>query len=813
MSTALQRFAEWYLDLPPAGAGQGTSWRLDWGPTVGGEYSIRGLVLLAVVAAVVCVVVAVRESVTLPWSRRLQLLGLRLAVVALLLAMLGRLSVRVDRTEMPTVAVLIDTSASMGLVDQYLEPDLARSMRLLSASRDNRPSTRLKLVQTLTTRQHGRWLQEVERRHRVQLYTFDDHLHPLSALTTTSTASTATNTTTTATGNEQVALISGLEPVGQATSPASAVRELLSDLRGVSLAAVVIWTDGVASHDPDERLSQGAELARQQGVPLYPIRVGSQTPDRDLELFDLRCPEVANAGEPVTVSLRGRSFGLPGETTEVQLLANGEPLPLAAQALLLTDEPRGQTIELSFTPQSEGLYELEVIAVPLTGESNVDNNHLRQRMDVRVDPLRVLLVEGRPRWEYRALKPALERDDTIQLHTFLQSADLDYTVEDRTALRALPAVQSELNNYDVIIWGDVDLAQTGRDVPELLRQFVLEHGGGLMLIAGEQHNPLGYVGTALELLSPVSLVEASSVHSLASPVDRLRLQRTLEGESTAFLRLDDDPAADRAAWAAMPSAIDWWIQPQETKPGASVLATGAGGQATLRPPLIVSQRYGQGTVLYHGFDQQWTWRRRVEDRYFGRYWSQAVRAVATVRRRRDQSGRRLTTDRKVYAVGDEVELRLRGSDSDPSEMATSLSVSVDSQAGEHVQTTLAPSNEVPLLWTGTIRDLPPGDFRAAISGEGASPGPACLFRIEVPDRELRQRAAATDDLQLAAKLSHGEYHTFSQADRVPSQLPRGRSVQLTESEPIRLWNRWETLLLTIGLLSAEWLLRKRARLV
>ena len=50
-------------------------------------------------------------------------------------------------------------------------------------------------------------------------------------------------------------------------------------------------------------------------------------------------------------------------------------------------------------------------------------------------------------------------------------------------------------------------------------------------------------------------------------------------------------------------------------------------------------------------------------------------------------------------------------------------------------------------------------------------------------------------------------------DKLPGEIPRGTPVPLETEEAIPLWNRWELLTLVTSLLTAEWLLRKRWKLV
>ena len=91
--------------------------------------------------------------------------------------------------------------------------------------------------------------------------------------------------------------------------------------------------------------------------------------------------------------------------------------------------------------------------------------------------------------------------------------------------------------------------------------------------------------------------------------------------------------------------------------------------------------------------------------------------------------------------------------------------------------------------------------------------PSVDFRVEVPQRELLRRGMDKADLQLAASTSHGRFYTLDDVDRLPSEIPRGTPVPLNTDEPIPLWNRWEFLTLISLLLTTEWLLRKKYKLV
>ncbi|MEZ6067526.1 MAG: VWA domain-containing protein [Planctomycetaceae bacterium] len=598
------------------------------------------------------------------------------------------------------------------------------------------------------------------------------------------------------------------------TAPAVAVQELLDESRGGVLSAILLLSDGITTTSRGDDLAAAARLARERGVPLYPIGVGSTQPVRDLDLTDLLADEVVFVGDPATLTLRLRSFGYAGESARLVVRESHSDEPLAERPVTLGRDGEILTEELTFVPAAERELQLTVELLPPDDELDRSNNRLEHRLTIRQDQFRVLLVEGPPRWEYRALKPVLERDDTIRLDTFLVQAELDFAPEDRTALPAFPATDALLAEYDVVIWGDVDLAAVDARVPERIRRYVSGERGGLILLAGPRHNPLSYAASPFATLLPVLLEGAGSVdpEQLAGPGFRLR--RTEDGAGWPFLRLAENPATEIGIWQGLPAEMYWFISTPSLKPGAQALAVRDAADGDREPlPLIVLQRYGQGMVLYHGTDELWTWRKRVEDLYYGRYWSQAIRTVAANRIDRDDTGRRLTTDRRTYEPGDTVRVRLRTGTA-VTASGEPVTVQIESTGGYRTTATLAAVNGQVNLLEAEVRQLPVGEYLATMADRFPDEGAVSTrFSVAVLARELRERAAAITEMQQAARVAHGEFQMVWQAEQLPASLPRGRAVRLSQARPVPLWNRGELLGLLIGVLVAEWLLRRRSRLV
>src|SRR5262249_7229260 len=81
--------------------------------------------------------------------------------------------------------------------------------------------------------------------------------------------------------------------------------------------------------------------------------------------------------------------------------------------------------------------------------------------------------------------------------------------------------------------------------------------------------------------------------------------------------------------------FSWCVAAERTAPAASVLAWNPSVQGRYgKLPLIAHHYAGLGKVLLVGTDSTWLWRQNVGDRFFYKFWGQAVRFVA----RRDTKG-------------------------------------------------------------------------------------------------------------------------------------------------------------------------------
>jgi hypothetical protein len=261
----------------------------------------------------------------------------------------------------------------------------------------------------------------------------------------------------------------------------------------------------------------------------------------------------------------------------------------------------------------------------------------------------------------------------------------------------------------------------------------------------------------------------------------------------------------------------WLLEVPELKPGVRVLAEhptrlAADGRHL---PVFCFQYVGAGKVLFHATDETWRWRWRVGDLYFARYWIQTIRYLC--RSKLAESGRSatLTADRREYAQGDSVRLRVRFGDERRAPAADDGVTVVVEQSGGKTQRIALRRTAAGRGVFETLLDRPAvGSYHVWLAApvmEGQSP--SADFAVLPPPgefAEIRMDAAA---MRRAAEISGGRYCTLDNADRLLDDLPTGRPVPIESLPPRPLWNRWPALAVFLALLVAEWTLRKRRGMV
>jgi uncharacterized membrane protein len=587
-----------------------------------------------------------------------------------------------------------------------------------------------------------------------------------------------------------------LKADGPATGLATSLRTVLADLRGMPPTAVIVLSDGASTRGVSESLSAAADAARAAGAPIWAVGLGGASAAADRQVSDVLADEVALSGETVTFDVRLRTTETGSPAGKVHLKnADGQIVDSAAWPAISAGEA---TLKLHDRPTQDGRQDYTIEADALPEEIDLSNNSRSVSVVVRKAKLKALYVERLPRWEFRHLKAALERDPAVDLKTVLLDADLDYVREDRTALPQPPNSASEIALYDVILLGDVAPQSLPEGFLDAVRESVRQ-GAGLVLIAGPRFNPESYAGTVLEGLLPVALAESEPG---VDPQDA-QPELTAAGREHPIFQLESE---NDAASLALPR-LTFWATVGVSKTAAVTLAT-VGPQSQ---PLVAAQRFGGGQVLWLGTDELWKWRRLREDAIYGRFWSQAVRWVSRARLAGGRLAARLRTDKQVYAPGETIRITLTPPDSEKPQVAATPSITIERP--DHSRDAISMTTGTDGIFQATARAEGVGSSRLFWTEAPAGTAVESEFDVRPPGGETAGAPLDRADLIKAAEETHGRYLDWSEIGSLLHDLPAGRRVVSSQATMVPLWNRWGTALLFCTLVCAEWFVRRRNQLI
>jgi hypothetical protein len=795
MSGTLPIWLERWLGLAP-GSGEGTAWRLEihwpW-PS--------WLTLLAALAAVAAVVaIYLREGRQASRPYRLALAAMRLGLVALVLAMIAQVELLLERTGLPYVAVLLDDSRSMTTVDSYPQ-QLRRALEgRVRRSEPSEPAelSRWNLARTLLAENRGEFLSALAENYKLRFYFL-----------------TGVKASRQADVPAIVEELRSAEPLGDSTRLGAAVRSVLDEFRGATPAAIVLVTDGINTEGPS--LAEAAAHARRRGVPLFFVALGSDEPVHDLRLSDLLVEDVVFVNDVVDFRFRITGSGFAGKKVGIVLRKDGRPEVLARIETTLGADGRSQELRLPYRPTQVGQFRYTIDVEPPEGGLPVAHAPLARSIQVRQTKIRVLLAHAYPSFEYRFLRNMLARDETIELRTVLQDADVEYAAEDKAALAVFPVRRDDLFSYDLVILGDVNPALLGGPILQNLADFVNQpgKGGALVLLAGPHYMPQAYRDTPLAPLLPFDLATVRYPDPNKPLVEGFVVEPTELGLASPPMQLGDTPEESRTIWRSL-AKLYWMVEVPDLKPAARVLAEtpSRSGPDGKHLPVIVLQYVGAGKVLFHASDETFRWRRRVGDVFFARYWIQMIRYLTRSKLAEGDRSARLSSDRREYQAGDPVRLQVRFSDerlAPPEDNGVTVMLESPGRKTEHVLHRVEAGRGI---FEGVLRGLPAGAYHASIAVpamEGQAP--AADFTVAAPQGEMARIQMDAAAMRQAADMTKGRFYALADAGRLPGDLPEGRQVPIESLPPMPLWNQWPLLLAFLVLLTGEWILRKRGGMV
>ena len=730
------------------------------------------LVLFVILAGAFIYFVYLRPRIRLSKRTTATLIALRVALLTVLVTLLLRPVVVVSSVipRSSYVAIMVDDSVSMKLRDM---PD---------------GNARIDTVkQSLLATGPNSFLNRLDAKFKTSLYGFAGAVSRLK-------------------GAED------LFAEGRTSDIAGALDEAIKRSSGMPLSAVVLATDG-ASNVPRDLAATLREL-RARDIPVFTVGVGNTARPIDAELTRINMPRRVLVGSRVNIE---SYVGLSGyQATKVLIGVREDGRAIKTEEISLRGNDT-QAVNLEITPTTPGIHRYTVEVTPLDGELTVENNKQDAVVEVISGPLRLLHVEGEPRWELGKIRESLALNEkNITLVSLQRTGENKFYrqgIASQTELvTGFPVTEEELFAYDGLVIGSVEAGFFTADQLRNIEAFVARRGGGLLAIGGRLSFDGGkYKGTTIDDLLPVSLTGGATDDALSfAPVYKPVL--TGAGQTHPITRLQDDRGVNQKAWNELPPISVSQVL-ANVKPGASVLlearrVEGAGSQSA---PLLVQQRYGRGQTLALTAADTWRWRMRMDSKNNAHetFWRQMLRYVVSGTPRQIEIG----AERDVYAMDDIVNIvaDIRDKRFNPvSDAHATARVTKPSGLVVDVPLSFTTLNSVN-TYAGQFKADELGAHRIELVGTSAGLGAlSATSNVLVSDlnREYYSAAQNSDLLKRISTETGGKYYTPAEAQSLLDDLVY-RQTPYSERVTKDLWDMPINFMLIIGLLSAEWFLRKR----
>jgi uncharacterized membrane protein len=716
--------------------------------------------------------------------------------------------------------VLTDNSQSMTLRDRDAHQTRADQVKSLL------PATR-------------KWLVDLRQAFDLRTYAFDTQLKAFA-------------------GPEELAFDGGASNLG------ASLERIVKRYQGRPMAGILLMTDGSATDAA--AVSRFVEQAGGESKvsPIYPVLLGADRAADDVSVGQVALTQTSFEDAPVTITAQVTTSGYKGRSLVANLLdesgksvqkqtitADNDGEPVSVRFRLRPEQPGVSFYRVAVAPEGKDAQPTTQHAIK-SDEATLANNARLVAVDRGRGPYRVLYVSGRPNWEFKFLQRSLAGDPQVQLSalmriakrepkfTFLgqrgnrggentnplfrgfDPADKDaveqydqpvivrFGMQDENELRSgFPKTADELFRYHALVVDDLESEFFTQDQMQLIKDFVRQRGGGLLMLGGQESFKNGkYDRTPIGDLLPVY---ADQVPELP-PDAKFRVSLTREGLLEPWVRLRADEDAERKRLNAMPAFVTINAI-RGIKPGATVLANVQVEGSGAMVPALVEQRFGQGRVAALLIADLWRWGlRRPADGEFDmeKSWRQTIRRlVADVPERVTVS---VVPAEESSDDAGQLKLRvtLRDVSFAPLDNAT-VTVKVTGPDGKALDLTAEASPKESGAYEAAYVPRQSGAYRVqalATAADGSEVGTASTGWTTEPAaeeiRDLKPNRALLDQL---ARATGGQTVAADNLDALVATLPT-RHAQITEPHIEPAWHQPWVFAIAICCLCAEWGIRR-----
>ena len=258
-----------------------------------------------------------------------------------------------------------------------------------------------------------------------------------------------------------------------------------------------------------------------------------------------------------------------------------------------------------------------------------------------------------------------------------------------------------------------------------------------------------------------------------------------------------------------------WLSGATPLAGAeTLLEAEVGGQ---KIPASVYRPFGAGKVYYQAFDDSWRWRYEVADQHHVRFWNQIANWIAELPFAVRDKFVSLDAGAITYLPGASADLRVRLRDGEGKPVTNTTVDAVLYRDGKKVATIrMSPDDNAGGLFRGKTAGLEPGSYEVGIESAAIPANELkarAEFKVEARETgELTQLSLNEELLRQMSAVGGGQYLREEDISRLVELLAPMSEGRVVESDTV-LWQSYWWFLPIVGLLTIEWIVRKRTGLL
>lgn len=720
----------------------------------------------------VLTVVAYVRAKTISVAAKISLAALRMVLIGLLMLLLLRpmqLHQAADPAEKPRVVVLVDTSCSMN-------------------TKDEGDRSRIGAVADALAKSEQTFRERLDAKYQVEYFEFGDETLRKDVFD----------------------LARREEAAGLRTDLAAALNVAVGQRNDRPVAAALVISDGRQIGGGD--VTEMATLLKSRKIPVWTAPVGSAAEVKDLFVTATLNQNFLFVKQAGSVKVELAQSGYKNWYGKVSLYREGQYV--ASQQALLKES--STHFEFPIKEENKGVFKYTVTVDPLTGEADTSNNRRSIFVRVTSEKPKVLLVEAQPYWDTRFLLRALQADPNLEVSSLFQlNAKKNFAIQERTSAETLekervqtalvlPRTKEELYKYDCLILGrGIDQALSAEQL-KMLRDYLLERGGGIVFARGKS-----YSGDNKDLAAIEPVLWQDDF------LRDVRFELTSEGKLNPIFSFSGAQPADLVI-RELPSLVSVTKVAQE-KSLAVVLAKTQGEAKQLAA--IAYQRYGRGKVMTVGTTGLWRWSFMPEDlkqhdAVYALFWRQMIRWLI------DESdflpGQQVSfrSDRYTYFSGEKIRLVARTKEIDAKAYQPRIEIVTPNGKKTLIPTAEGAEGDREKVYIATFTPEVDGEFEATLfSNVGQPKEEKARFTVYSDSLEKRFVSADHDLLGQVSRITGGEQLKLSALGEFPERLRQFELLAKEKGQPVDVWDRLSIFSLIVLVLCIEWFVRRRLGLV